>query len=82
MSVVYGAHGVDYVGGREGVRGGYFGGAGGAAVQSATFAEEGWAGSGVDDAVLEGKGIVSCFSLSLAKAVRGESKEGKAWGCG
>lgn len=52
MSVVYGAYGVDYVGGGEGVRGGYFGGAGGAAVQSATFAEERWAGRGVDGAVL------------------------------
>ncbi len=34
--------------------GGYFGGAGGAAVESAAFAEEGWAGGGVDGAVLEG----------------------------
>ena len=53
MSVIYGAYGVDYVGGREGVSGGYLGGPGGAAIQSAAFAEEGWAGSGVDGAVLE-----------------------------
>lgn len=59
MSVVYGAYGVYYVGGGEGVRGGYFGGAGGAAIQSATFAEEGWAGGGMDDAVLWREGVVS-----------------------
>ena len=53
MSVVYGAYGVDYVGGREFVSGGYLGVAGAAAMQSAAFFEEGWAGSGVDGAVLE-----------------------------
>ena len=53
MSVVYGAYGVDYVGGRQLVSGGYLGVAGGAAIQSAAFTEEGWAGSGMDGAVLE-----------------------------
>lgn len=57
MSLVYGAYGVDYVGGGERVRGGYFGGAGAAAVQRATFAEKRWAGGGVDGAVLEGRGM-------------------------
>lgn len=56
MSVVYGTHGVDYVGRGEFVRGGYFGGAGGAAVEGAAFAEKGWAGCGVDGAVLGGGG--------------------------
>lgn len=59
MSVVYGTYGVDYVGGGEVVRGGYFGGASAAAVQRATFAEKGWAGGGVDGAVLWRKGVVS-----------------------
>ena len=40
MLVVYGSHGVNYVGGWQGVRGSNFGRAGGAAVESAAFAEE------------------------------------------
>ena len=52
MSVVYGAYGVDDVGGRKVVSGGYLGVAGRAAIQSAAFTKEGWAGSGVDGAVL------------------------------
>lgn len=51
MPVVYGTHGVDDVGRGEGVRGGYLGGAGGASVQKAAFAEEGGPGGGVDGAV-------------------------------
>ena len=70
MSVVYGADGVDYVGGRQGVRGGYLGVAGGAAIQSEAFAEEGWAGSGVDGAVLDMMDeLVSWISSNSAKAV-------------
>ena len=53
MLVVYGSHSVDDVRGWEGVGGGYLGGAGGAAVESAAFAEEGWAGGGVNGAVLK-----------------------------
>ena len=41
MSVVYGAYSMDDVGGRKGVSRGYFGGAGGAAVESAAFIEKG-----------------------------------------
>ena len=40
MLVVNGSHSVNYVGRRQGVRGSNFGGAGGAAVESAAFAEE------------------------------------------
>ena len=52
MSVIHGAHGMDYVGRREGVRGGYLCGPGGAAVEGATFAEERRTGGGVDGTVL------------------------------
>ncbi len=53
-AVVDGADGVDDVFAGEGVGGGYFGGAGGAAVEGAAFVEEGGTGGGVDGAVLFG----------------------------
>ena len=54
MLAIYGTHGVNYVRGRELVRGGYLCGAGGAAIESTTLAEKGWARSGMDGAVLWG----------------------------
>lgn len=54
-AVVDGPYGVDYVFAGEVVGGGYFGGAGGAAVEGAAFGEEGGTGGGVDGAVLVGR---------------------------
>ena len=54
MSVVYGTYGVDYVGGREVVCGGYFGGAGGAAFEGTAFAEKRRAGGSVNGTILDG----------------------------
>lgn len=65
MLVVYGTYGMDDVRRGEGVRRGYFGGAGGAAVQKAAFAEEGGPGGGVDGAVLEGRELSAGFGKRL-----------------
>lgn len=76
MPVVYGAHGVDYVGRREGVRGCDFRGARGAAVQESAFPEEGGARGRVDGAVLEGG--VSAGSDGFGKGfLEGGGKRGE-----
>ncbi len=61
MLAIYGTHGVNYVRGRELVRGGYLCGAGGATVESTTLAEKGWTGSGMDGAVLWGRRVLAGF---------------------
>lgn len=76
MLVVYGAHGVDYVGRGEVVGGCWFSGAGGAAVESAAFAQEGGARGGVDGAVLEERGVLAGFLYVWSRLGGGSAGNG------